>query len=328
MEPPKLGLGPMSLDLINIICDYSKLKDQSLMMVASRNQVDHQGGYVCTTTELINRVRSSGANVLVCRDHCGPYFKDADQGLDQAAAIAQVMRTIDADIDNGIDLIHVDPSKVPYQRERTAISLIEYILKQAPRMMLEYGSEENIGEACISESLVKDLDLLEPYRDNIRFVVAQTGSLVKDKQVGTFDVDRVKKLTDMVHERGFLFKEHNADYLTKDQIRSRVEAGVDAMNVAPQLGTMQTWVLHTHCRRNQLLELWDRFADEVIDGDKWQRWISSSDADKNWKAIIAGHYHQKSNLVEDMLKIDQVGYQSMLRTTIIELLDDYTENFR
>jgi hypothetical protein len=328
MELPKLGLGPMSLDLIDIICDYSKLKDQPFMMVASRNQVDYQGGYVCTTAELINRVRSSGANVLVCRDHCGPYFKNADQGLDQAAAIAQVMRTIDTDIDNGIDLIHVDPSKVLYQRERTAISLIEHILKQAPHMMLEYGSEENIGEACIDETLSKDLDLLEPYRNNIRFVVAQTGSLVKDKQVGTFDVDRVKKLTDMVHERGFLFKEHNADYLTNDQIRSRAKAGVDAMNIAPQLGAMQTRVLHTHCCRNQLSKLWNQFSNEVINGDKWQRWLSSTDADNAWKTIIAGHYHQNSNLVNEMLKIDQTGYQSMLQTTVTGLLDDYTENFR
>jgi len=39
---------------------------------------------------------------------------------------------------------------------------------------------------------------------------------------------------------GLLSKEHNGDYLTNEQIKARFDIGLDAINIAPQFGQIET----------------------------------------------------------------------------------------
>jgi hypothetical protein len=50
------------------------------MIIASRNQIDSDNGYVMTTQELNDRVQKSDY-LWLCRDHCGPYFLDSEKNL-------------------------------------------------------------------------------------------------------------------------------------------------------------------------------------------------------------------------------------------------------
>ena len=127
MKKFKLGVGPMSLESIDIMTNWSKQNATPLMLIASRNQVDSDTGYVCRTSELVERVqKNKTVNLLVCRDHCGPYFTDLDKGLTVDEAIVRCKDTIDADINNGFDLIHIDVSRIKDNQLHHAKSLIEY----------------------------------------------------------------------------------------------------------------------------------------------------------------------------------------------------------
>ena len=48
----RLGFGPMSPEAIKAICNYTYDTKRPLMIIASRNQVDAESGYVMTTPEL------------------------------------------------------------------------------------------------------------------------------------------------------------------------------------------------------------------------------------------------------------------------------------
>lgn len=41
-----LGIGPMSSEVIESVYKYSAINNQPLMLIASKNQIDHSSGYV------------------------------------------------------------------------------------------------------------------------------------------------------------------------------------------------------------------------------------------------------------------------------------------
>ena len=190
----KLGIGPMSPEVVDICLEYSKVNDFPIMIIASRNQVDTNSGYSFTTTELVNFIKSNinydPNRVLICRDHCGPYYGDIDNQLSIDDALKNCITTIESDVKNGFDLIHVDISRVAKEEKYTiANQLISYILKLNPNMMLEFGSEDNLSVEENNNQIHHDVEFSKQYSDTIKFVVGRTGSLTKHAQVGHFSVE-------------------------------------------------------------------------------------------------------------------------------------------
>lgn len=324
MNLPRIGVGPMSREIVASLCEYSNVREKPLMLIASRNQVDFSDGYSCITKDLVEMVRETGQNILICRDHCGPYFKDSDRGLSLDDAMERALLTMSTDISLGFDLIHIDTSRVDRDHLENSKRLIEHALSLNPEIMIEYGSEENLGGSCQLALLEKDLRFLWPYRKNVRFVVAQTGSLTKDRQVGRFDPRLVSDITSMVHDHGFLFKEHNADYLTEEDLKLRCDAGVDAVNIAPQIGTEMSRAVKTVCENHGNLETWNLFCQEVRRGGKWERWVTD-DVDDDHIGIVAGHYHQSSTLFSSMIDEHRDEYQRILRDSVFKIMDLYSK---
>ena len=323
MKQFKLGFGPMSKEIIEILAKHTKENNYPLMIIASRNQVDYATGYVCTTAELAEQVKQyRNPNLLLCRDHCGPYFSDLDRGLTIEDAIDRCMKTISADIASGFDLIHIDVSRIKENQLHYAKSLIEYALSLNPDIMLEFGSEDNTG-IDINSSLARidiQLGFLNPYKKNIKFFVTQTGSLTKDGQAGTFDIERNKVIGEQIRTAGFLFKEHNADYFTADDITQRIQAGVDSLNIAPQLGVIQTTLL----KQFAPADLWSVFSDLVYSQNYWQRWVPKGVTDKDVAVNVSGHYLFNSQTYKDIIAgIDYDKFKSQLEKQITELLDHY-----
>lgn len=281
----KLGVGPMSREIIECINEYGE--HTNLMVVASRNQVDYNSGYVCTSMELTNLILNPA--ILICRDHCGPYFSDSDKGLSIDAAIAVCKKTITEDISAGFDLIHIDVSRIPEKQLMYAKELIEFTLDLSPNIMMEFGSENNTGTdlAPSMARIDEQLDFITQYSSNIVFFVTQTGSFTQHKQTGYFDVEFNKPLAKKIHDAGFLFKEHNADYLEKEDIGLRKLAGVDALNIAPQLGTIQTKILKELSGNNSA---WKDFAKVVYDSNLWTKWMPKTINDPELAITVASHY--------------------------------------
>jgi len=323
MKQFKLGFGPMSKEIIEILARHTKENNYPLMIIASRNQVDYVTGYVCTAAELAEQIKEyRNPNLLLCRDHCGPYFSDLDRGLTIEDAMDRCMKTISADIAAGFDLIHIDVSRIKDNQLHHAKSLIEYALNLNPDIMLEFGSEDNTG-IDINSSLARidvQLGFLNPYKNNVKFFVSQTGSLTKDGQAGTFDVARNKEVGEQIRAAGFLFKEHNADYFTAEDIQQRIDAGLDSLNIAPQLGVIQTTLL----KQFAPTDLWTTFSDLVYSQNYWQRWVPEGITDKDIAVNVSGHYLFSSQTYKDIIAgIDYDKFKSQLAKQITELLDHY-----
>ena len=326
MNQFKLGFGPMSKDIVKILCDYSRDNNYPIMIIASRNQVDYDSGYVCTTQELADMVKAyNSPNILLCRDHCGTGFSDLDHGLTADAGLDRVLTTIRNDIEAGFDLIHIDVSRIRENQFEIAAKLIDYAVSLNPKIKLEFGSEDNTG-LDIDSSLSRidsQLEFLQRYKENVVFFVTQTGSLTKNNQAGNFDIQRNKEIAEQIHSAGFLFKEHNADYFEEQDIENRISAGVDSLNIAPQLGVIQTTLLKEFItEQNQ--DLWDNFVELVYTNNKWQRWVSAGETSREVAVLAAGHYHFNSDEYRSIIaSIDSSNFSAALSRKIVNIIEFY-----
>lgn len=332
MKKFKLGAGPMSVDIINLLIEYSSTFEFPVMIIASRNQVDYDCGYVCTTAQLAAQVKQHPLYnkdlILLCRDHCGPYFSDADQALSLSEALARCKMTMDADIENGFDLIHVDVSRIPSDQLTYAKELIEYAISLNPNIMLEFGSEDNTSEN-IQDSLLRldeQLNFLAAYNQHVKFFVTQTGSLTKHTQVGTFDVVRNTLVADKIHQHGFLFKEHNADYLTPSQVKLRPIAGVDALNIAPELGTVQTKLI---CSIGKNIPSFSKFYEHVLAQGYWKRWVTSDVDSRTTFVEAGGHYCFHGDLYSELYaSLVNLNFKELLKIKVFNTLDTYRKGLQ
>jgi len=324
MKNFRLGLGPMSTEIVNSIGAYATEHKCPLMIIASRNQVDADRGYVMTTAKLADQIKNFNREYLwLCRDHCGPYFLDAEKDLSPINAIKATKKTIAADIEAGFDLIHIDTSRIK-EGYRVAEDLIKFCLDMNPNIKFEFGTEENVGIAAGVQKYKDDVSFASQF-PNMEFVVAQTGSLVmEDRQVGTFDDAIVKDLVGIAESAGVKLKEHNADYLTMEQIQQRKFAGVHALNIAPQLGVIQTKLLKHYSIIHGADSEWSKFMEEVLDSNKWSKWIINGDNCK--KVDIAGHYLFNHFSYKEITNHIGNDWQNILSTEIYKLINTYLEN--
>lgn len=287
----RLGVGPMSRQIIEAVFGYAQEKGVPLMLIASKNQVDYERGYVFHTAEYRDyldtmKIKYPAAKVYICRDHCGP-------GHNSIFDMADTYRTIDADLESGFDLIHVDFCFHRGDYENILIeskNAIEYIQRQALGTLIEVGTDENDGVGV--EDIVRAEEQMKHFTSYCQphFFVSQTGSLIREvSQEGMFHDDYVSKLRLLADKYGVGIKEHNADYLSAGEIKKRREL-VDAVNVAPQLGVLQTKLTLYKAMLYGINA--NDFLDVAYRSRKWEKWLSRSDAQNKFLcSIIAGHYN-------------------------------------
>ncbi len=280
----------MSPVIIESIFSYSQNQSVPLMLIASKNQVDFNRGYVFKTSQYkryIDQLRKKypQSKVYVCRDHCGP-------GHNSVFDLKDTYRTIDADLANEFDLVHIDfcfhKSGYPDILKESK-KAIEYILKRSPKTLIEIGTDENNGTSV--ENTVRVEEQMQFFTSFCRphFFVTQTGSLIKEiNQVGVFHDDYVKKIKLLTKKYNLPIKEHNADYLSRDEIRKR-RGLITAMNVAPQLGILQTQ-LSLYKATLYGVDT-SEFLETSYRSRKWEKWLAKNDCNnKLLCSTIAGHY--------------------------------------
>jgi len=329
MLKAKIGIGPMSTEITEAVFRYSHYHRKELMLIPSKNQVDHSGGYVnnWTTADFMNFVRTMKqkypySSVKICRDHCGP-------GFNGNFDLADVYKSMESDIKNGFDLIHVDFCHFQGTKQEMfaeAKKAVEFCLKLNPNILLEIGTDENRA----AQFTINDLSTLEEEIDFFKsfcspeFYVVQTGSLVKEmNQVGDFNRDFIAKVSQVLHQKGLKLKEHNADYLPTAEIAKR-NGIVDAMNIAPQFGVIQTQLVLTKCLQYGVN--FSDFLERVYTGNKWKKWLhNNTEENKFLCCVVAGHYHFSSP--EYIKIIQQLELHEEIHETIInammEVIDHY-----
>lgn len=327
----KLGVGPMSKEVVNACLNYSKQHNFPLMIIGSRNQVDFNSGYAFYTQELVEFIKTNpyyDKNLIkICRDHCGPYFADNDKNLSYKEIVELCKLTIKEDLSKNFDLLHIDVSRVDSKKQpELAKQLIEFALNINPNIAIEFGSEDNTGNNLYDTlyMLNKQIDLVQPYKENIKFLVNQTGSLTKHTQIGIFNEELTQTLSEKIHQAGFLFKEHNADYLQAEQVKIHKKSGIDAINIAPQLGYTHTYVL-SKLGYNYPNEL-KNYKQYVIEKNLWRKWIVDSVRDDETKFLVSAHYFlncEYSKLITEIIDKKKLPFNELLCDEISVVLDQY-----
>lgn len=314
-----LCLGAVSLDTLALCLKYSKLYDYPICIITSRNQVDYNDGYLLSTEKFVHTIKTNAnydkERIKIARDHCGPFTKYTDTNLNNG--ISECLNTIFFDIKYGYDYIHIDIGKVqtPLQYQ-TADILFTEALKHNKKILFEFGSEQNTN----LDLLDLDLTFLEKYRDNLEFLVYPTGSKTKHKQVGKFNYLELQPIISKIHDNGYKFKEHNCDYLSINEVKLRRLANVDSVNIAPQLGYINSKVLLDLSGSRVLND----FLKQVLETKLYERWIVGDDISDDIKFCVSAHYMYNTPQYINLMKtIDQKVYNKMLREMLFNTLDNY-----
>lgn len=316
------GIGPMSSETIEAAFRYSNYHRKELMLIPSKNQIDYNGGYVngWTTKDFVKHVRElkniySNSSIKICRDHCGPGFNGINN-------LKDVYKTIKSDIENGFDLIHIDFCHLKGSKDiqlKESKKAIQYALTLNPNILFEIGTDENAG---INYGLpnIPEIEIeIDFFKDicNPEFYVVQSGSLVKEiNQVGNFNLNFIKHINQLAKTKGIKIKEHNSDYLDTDSLSLR-KGIVDAMNVAPQFGVVQTLTVLGECLTYGINTT--DFLNESYKSNKWKKWLfKNKPNNKMLCSIISGHYVFNSKSYKNI--IAKLNEHEDIKETIINKL--------
>ena len=231
------------------------------------------------------------------------------------------------DIKNDFKILHIDTSECGNEKYTIAHELISFCNENAKKLnkkiYFEFGCEDH-GVLTNFKKFKKDAEFFSNYQ-NKQFIVCQTGSLIKSTfQVGQFDISSVKTMKKIALDNGLLLKEHNCDYLSNEQIELRNDHGIDAINIAPELGVIQTNLTFNVSKKLKLDKEINLFQKLVLRKGKWKKWNYNNE-NNLIKFYSAGHYHFSSKLYENLLnKINyKLNFQKLLNKSIEKNLIKY-----
>ena len=326
----------MSTNVIDSICDYASKNNKKIMLIASRNQIECEdlgGGYVnnFTTQEYSKYVkkRDIKKNVIMCRDHTGPFLSDKEKETSLKESIEKTKLSIKNDIISDFKFIHIDTSMCKKKYE-IAEELIDYSLNTArevkKKIFFEFGTEEHGVEVALKK-FKEDISFAKKYRE-IKFVVGQTGSLCKEIfQVGSFNFITTKKMVNIAKKANIYLKEHNGDYLSKKDLLLRKRSNLGSLNVAPQFGVEETKTIDYLANLYGENRLLNRFKNYVLKKDKWKKWSYGKTSDYI-KFLSSGHYFfNSSQYIELLHALDKkIDTQKLVKKNIASTIEHYYSN--
>ena len=322
-----LGVGPISVNCIDAAIELSNEHSAPLMLIASRRQIDSEdfgGGYVNNWSTkmfadyVINKDKKG--KIILARDHGGPWQneKEINKKLSLRRAMESAKASYCADIDAGLQILHIDPSVDIFDSPNVdeildrIYELYEFCWSYAQSknkdIIFEIGTEEQSASSNSQEELDYVLDKVGNFCDRQKlprpfFVVIQTGTRVMEmKNVGSFDsplriVDelpteiQVPKMVQICNHHGVFMKEHNADYLSDDALSWHPRLGIHAANVAPEFGVVESQTLVNIFEQNGMHIQAEKFLELSYSSHKWEKWmIEGTSASDRERSMISGHY--------------------------------------
>lgn len=283
---PKLYIGPMSKNIVDAAIEL----DIPLGFCASRRQVEFDGGYVnnWSTKIFTNYVKRKTKKIVLVRDHGGP-----NQGQKNDDGTESFKHDV-----KHFNIIHIDPWKKFRSIEEGIHKTAAYIKichDMQSNCLYEVGTEQSIFKIS-SKELFDFLEGLHNELGHYRFkkilyVVIQSGtSLEEDTNTGEYDSSKLKRMIDVCNYFSVLSKEHNGDYLSIDLIKEKFSLGLDAINIAPEFGVIETLCVLNRIDNEDVLT---QFHSICVESGKWKKWVSDDfDPFKDKKKLIriCGHY--------------------------------------
>ena len=294
---PKIFLGPMSKNIVDTIIEYSNAFKLPFTFIPSRRQVDYNGGYVnnWTTKNFVEYTKKKGKYISIERDHGGPgQGTTMDNGVESFNEDCKYM-----------DIIHIDPWK-KYQNyddglEET-IKALNLCYNENPNLFFEIATEQGIRRFEVNELEIFILDLQKKIKPEIykriKYFVVQCGTgLLEATNIGNYEKERLINMIQLCKKYKFKSKEHNGDWVSVKLMREKFELGLDCINIAPELGQIETkTILETinsfQCKKEKQY-LFEKMYEICFNSKKWVKWVSKDFIPEENKEIlinICGHY--------------------------------------
>ncbi len=315
-----LCLGPMSLNSIHAIKNVYQNCILPLSLIASRNQIESTefgGGYVNNWTTKTFQTDCSNImpNISIGRDHGGPYQGSYDQqnAISDSDALKYALKSLENDILNDFTYIHLDPSKYT-KGDITVDGMLnslkemyahccEFSIKNDKSIFFEIGGEGHGPEVDSVEELEYFLSNFQQFvsKNKLKkptFCVAKLGSYVReDKNVGSFKelirnntTEKIESIVSIIHKYNLKVKMHNADYFSPEIYSSLPTLKIDAINLAPQLGVMESRFIVNELKQNSMKQELDQFYDIAYNSGMWKKWTDQQKPDIEFSTLLAGHY--------------------------------------
>ena len=323
---PKLYIGPMSKNIVDAVIELSNENNINVGFCASRRQIEYHGGYVnrWTTESFVEYVKKRTSYNILVRDHGGP-----GQGIGNDDAFESFKYDV-----NFMDIIHIDPWK-NFDELETAIDktaeCIEFCNNINGTCLYEIGTEEAIRRITEQE-LYRILNGLKFRLDKVLFkkilyAAIQSGtSLQEDRNTGEYDEIRLKKMIDVCKDFSVLSKEHNGDYLSGTIIKEKFGLGLDAINIAPEFGIIETLCILDRIEDDT--KLFNKIYKLCYESGKWKKWVGDDfDPSLNKKQLIkiCCHYIFADKRFEKIMKLDLFDgindeIKSKIKNRIMEII--------
>ena len=288
----------------NIVDCVIEMKSDKLGLLPSRRQIDYDGGYVNNwNTKSFSEYVKERSNIIIERDHSG--IGQGDKMNDEYISFKEDLKYF--------DIIHIDPWK-EFQKYSEGvdetIKNIKFIHGLNKNIRFEIGTEESIRSFNVNEIdyFISNLyvNLTEDEFDSIEYVCIQSGvglDLMNKKNTGEFNIDKLTNMISICKKYNKKTKEHNGDYLSENDFKTRFKNGLDSINIGPEIAQIETEIYLQNMDQNEI----DIFYDICIKSKKWEKWITPdfNIGDKKKLIQVCGHYnfsHLKMDYADYIIK--------------------------
>lgn len=310
-----LAVCPNSQTVTRAALVASKEANAPILFAATLNQVDLDGGYTgWTPRDMVDFIAEYSGKidlqspVIPCLDHGGPWLKDSHtrDGLSLEETMGEVKKSLEACINAGYDLLHIDPTvdrtipgDDPIPIELVSERTIDLIIhsenhrraKGLPPIAYEVGTEEVHGGLANMTSFETFLKLLDEGLKDAGmqeawpcFVVGKVGT---DLHTSYFEPKMARDLTERSIAYGALIKGHYSDYV--DNPEDYPLSGMGGANVGPEfteeefIALMELIVLEKKIGKDS--GLYEALENAVINSNRWQKWLQKDESDMDFKEL-------------------------------------------
>ena len=320
---PKLFFGGVSRAAVEAIYEYSHNHRLPLGLLISENQVGISNGYVAdidTFMSWCNAYKNTypESTVMIERDHCGDGFcKNPEE-------------TIEVDSEHNLPIVHIDTCQFEgghREKLKRCAELCRLAITYNPSVILEVGTEHNNQASTNLEQIREDIVFLRSYEIRPTYFVTNTGSLVTEgRQVGEFRRNEVDNVAFTLAQCGTYLKEHNADFLSLNHLRRRAKI-CDALNIAPQLGSVESLTIVTEGYKYGCFDELDKWGSRVHTNPNLKKWFreesSYEKSSLSDRLIIGGHYEDRTDLYQAIPNLHET-----VKENIKQVIHHYVRNFK
>jgi hypothetical protein len=133
-------------------------------------------------------------------------------------------------------------------------------------------------------------------------------------------------MVNLARHYNFSTKEHNGDYIPVSTIHEKFKLGLEAINIAPEFGLIETQTYLDEIAASASHHLFDKFFDICYASKKWVKWVDADfdpfEPENKLKLVkISGHYVLSSpEFIENIKSIFPIDREVQRR--VIEKLKE------